>query len=90
MSWNYRVCYTRFKNFDPELHDPEDEFTWGIYEVYYVDGDTTKIRFHSTEPTAPFGNTREQLCLDFDLMKKAFDLPPIFLDEVKFVKEEDT
>ena len=87
MTWNYRVCRTRFEKFDPELHSPEDEFSFSIHEVYYTtNGD---IRFTSVDPMSPYGTTVAELTSDFEIMKEAFEKDVLDLDSIVYVDEDD-
>lgn len=64
MSFNYRVVKKIW---------PGDTETYRIHEVYYdkngiVDG-------WSAEPIAPYGETKDELMVDWDMMKAAFYKP---------------
>ena len=87
MSWNYRVCRKRFEGFNPDLHDPDDEYSYGIYEVYYNDdGD---IWANSMEPMEPYGTSLESIKECFSLMQQAFTKPLIDLDTIEYAERSD-
>jgi len=70
MTWNYRVVM-------------KDGF-FGIHSVHYDDnGKRTHV---SVDPIFPFGDTEEELKLDFEYFKLAFDSP--VLDYTKDIPEE--
>ena len=90
MSWNYRVCKKVYKSSILDDNDfskitgkfEEDQF--GICEVYYNDkGDIT---FTSENFIEPYGETLEELKVNFDDMKKAFELPVLDLDSIVYAE----
>lgn len=83
---NYRVCKSRMKEFDPDLHDPEDEFYYGIHEVYY--NDKKEIEFTSVDPISPYGLTLEEIKENVNHMKEALDEPIIDLDTIVYVSTD--
>ena len=86
MSWNYRVGRREFDGYDPEEHDPEDQYSFSIYSVYYADGcgdDDTKIAFTSVDPRDPHGTSLEALKDDVEKMQAALDKPVIDMDTLK-------
>lgn len=85
--WNYRVCKKRFEKFDPKVHDPEDEFSFTMHEVYYNKDES--IRFTSVDPIAAHGVTVEEMKDDFYLMLGAFDKPVIDLDNIVYQEPDD-
>lgn len=91
MSWNYRVCKERYPEFDSELHDPDDEFTFSIRSVYYADSDTdeTQITLTSVKAVSPFGISIEALKSDIELITAAFRKPMIDLDTIVYVEITD-
>lgn len=86
MSWNYRVCKERCKGYDPEIHDPEDEFTYTIHEVYY--NNDGGICFTSTDSMGPYGRSKEELMVDFTMMQDAFDKEIIDLDTIVYAEPD--
>lgn len=67
--WNYRVLRTVDKHGEH----------FGIHEVYYdAEGRPTGY----TDPHAPYGETSDELASEMDMMRQAFDRPP--LDEADF------
>lgn len=84
MSWNYRVCRQRYKNFDPELHDPSDEYSFHIHQVHYQGTNQDRVTFTSVRPVEPFGTSVKSLKGDFKRMKEAFNRPILDLDTVEY------
>ena len=89
MSWSYRI-YT--KKLVSDVCDvdtgkvletyTEDQF--GICEVYYNDkGDIT---FTSENFIEPYGETLEELKVNFEDMQKAFELPVLDLDNIVYAE----
>ena len=90
MSWNYRVAFrtVSYPVVDDNDHnlvvDTLEETQYGVVETYYnYDGE---IAFTSAEFQSPYGETLEELKVNFDDMKKAFELPAIDLDNIVYVK----
>ena len=90
MSWNYRAAKKRLTvdilkdEVTGEVVDSYSEDQFGICEVYYNDkGDIT---FTSENFIEPYGETLEEIKVNFDDMKKAFELPAIDLDNIVYVK----
>jgi hypothetical protein len=74
-----RTYYKKF--YGGESHPfPSDEF--GIYSVYYrcPEGEEPKIYGWSTEPTAPVGETKEELQKVLRLMQEATEQPILDYD----------
>lgn len=91
MNWDYRVCKKTNK---VEVVDDEDykkfadtygEDSYGICEVYY--NDKGEICFASENFEEPFGTTLDELKLSFKMMKEAFDLPVLDLDNIVYSNE---
>jgi hypothetical protein len=87
VSWNYRVCKSRFDKFDPKLHSPEDEFSFSIHEVYY--NDKGEITFTSVDEMSPHGTSADELKSDMTLMMRAFDKDVLDLDNIVYVALDD-
>ena len=87
MSWSYRICTKKLVSDVCDLDTgkvleayTEDQF--GICEVYYNDkGDIT---FTSENFIEPYGGTLEEIKVNFDDMKKAFELPVLDLDNIVY------
>ena len=90
MSWNYRVAKKRLTvdilkdEVTGEVVDSYSENQFGICEVYYNDkGDIT---FTSENFIEPYGETLEELKVNFEDMQKAFELPVLDLDNIVYVE----
>ena len=89
MSWSYRICTKKLVSDVCDMDTgkvletyTEDQF--GICEVYYNDkGDITFISENFIEP---YGETLEELKVNFEDMQKAFELPVLDLDNIVYVK----
>lgn len=86
MSWNYRICRQRFDGFDPEIHDEQDEYAFGIHEVYY--NSLGEIYAISADPVDPYGTSVEELAECFMMMNDAFVKDVINLDEVEYAEND--
>ena len=70
MTWNYRVL----------KHVTTAGSWYQVHEVYYnKDGSITSC---SEDAPAPFGETVEELQEVVELMKEAFDTPPIPYEDI--------
>ena len=90
MSWNYRAAKKRLTvdilkdEVTGEVVDSYSEDQFGICEVYYNDkGDIT---FTSENFIEPYGETLEELKVNFEDMQKAFELPVIDLDNIVYAE----
>ena len=89
MSWSYRICTKKLVSDVCDMDTgkvletyTEDQF--GICEVYYNDkGDIT---FTSENFIEPYGETLEELKVNFEDMQKAFELPVLDLDNIVYVE----
>ncbi len=89
MSWNYRICTKKLVSDVCDMDTgkvletyTEDQF--GICEVYYNDkGDIT---FTSENFIEPYGETLEELKVNFEDMQKAFELPVLDLDNIVYAE----
>ena len=89
MSWSYRICTKKLASDVCDMDTgkvletyTEDQF--GICEVYYNDkGDIT---FTSENFIEPYGETLEELKVNFEDMQKAFELPVIDLDNIVYAE----
>jgi hypothetical protein len=70
MTWNYRIV--RHVN-------PSGEEWYAIHEVYYEE---TKVVTVTEEPICPRCETFEDLREAYELIRHAFDLPPIDYQDV--------
>ena len=90
MSWNYRAAKKRLTvdilkdEVTGEVVDSYSEDQFGICEVYYNDkGDIT---FTSENFIEPYGETLEELKVNFEDMQKAFELLVLDLDNVVYAE----
>ena len=90
MQWNYRVAKKRLTvdilkdEVTGEVVDSYSENQFGICEVYYNDkGDIT---FTSENFIEPYGETLEDLKVNFEDMQKAFELPILDLDNIVYAE----
>ena len=90
MSWNYRAAKKRLTvdilkdEVTGDVVDSYSENQFGICEVYYNDkGDIT---FTSENFIEPYGETLEELKVNFEDMKKAFELPVLDLDNIVYAE----
>ena len=89
MSWSYRICTKKLVSDVCDMDTgkvletyTEDQF--GICEVYYNDkGDIT---FTSENFIEPYGETLEELKVNFEDMQKAFELLVLDLDNVVYAE----
>ena len=89
MSWSSRICTKKLVSDVCDMDTgkvletyTEDQF--GICEVYYNDkGDIT---FTSENFIEPYGETLEELKVNFEDMQKAFELPVLDLDNIVYVE----
>ena len=89
MSWSYRICTKKLVSDVCDMDTgkvletyTEDQF--GICEVYYNDkGDIT---FTSENFIEPYGETLEELKVNFEDMQKAFELPVLDLDNIVYAE----
>ena len=90
MSWNYRAAKKRLTvdilkdEVTGEVVDSYSEDQFGICEVYYNDkGDIT---FTSENFIEPYGETLEELKVNFEDMQKAFELLVLDLDNIVYAE----
>ena len=90
MSWNYRAAKKRLAvdilkdEVTGKVLETYTEDQFGICEVYYNDkGDIT---FTSENFIEPYGETLEELKVNFEDMQKAFELPVLDLDNIVYVE----
>ena len=90
MFWGYRVgfrtvSYSVVNDNDYNLVvDTLEETQYGVVETYYnYDGE---IAFTSAEFQSPYGETLEELKVNFDDVKKAFELPVLDLSNIVYVE----
>ena len=90
MSWNYRVGFrtVSYSVVDDNDHnlvvDTLEETQYGVVETYYNDkGDIT---FTSENFIEPYGETLEDLKVNFEDMQKAFELPVLDLDNIVYAE----
>ena len=76
--WQYRVGY-RIN----EQNNGVQATEYGIVEAYFNEND--ELQFVTSEFQYPFGEDLEDVLCDLELFKQAGELPPIDLDNVKFV-----
>jgi len=74
MTWNYRIIKNTINNVD----------YYAIHEVYY--DDNLNPHSCSADPIYPYGDSLEELNIDFNLMKSAFSKP--ILDMSLFLKNK--
>ena len=90
MSWNYRVGFrtVSYSVVDDNDHnlvvDTLEETQYGIVETYY--NDDGEIAFTSENFIEPYGETLEELKVNFEDMQKAFKLPVIDLDNIVYAQ----
>ena len=88
MSWNYRVGFrtVSYSVIDDTDHDKVvdslEEAQYGIIETYY--NDDGEIAFTSAEFQSPYGETLEELKVNFVMMQKAFELPVLDLGNIVY------
>lgn len=70
MSWNHRVVRKEYTYPDGYV-----EVSYGIHEVFYVEGETS-LAF-TTNPVAPVGESVEELRITLERMLRALDKPVI-------------
>ena len=88
MSWNYRVGFRTVSY--PVVDDKDynlvvdtlEETQYGLVEAYY--NDDGEIAFTSAEFQSTFGETLEELKVNFEDMQKAFKLPVLDLDNIDY------
>ena len=91
MIWNYRVgfrksCYSVVDNNDhSKVVDVLEEDCYGIVECYY--NAKGEITFTTERFINPYGETLEELESSFEMMKSAFDLPILDLDNIVYSSE---
>ena len=84
MTWNYRVACKKLEVKIDLSNDVYEESCFGIVETYYNDkGDIT---FTSENFIEPYGETLEELKVNFEDMQKAFELPVLDLDNIVYVE----
>ena len=90
MSWNYRVgfrtvSYSVVDDNDYKLVvDTLEETQYGVVETYY--NDDGEIAFTSAKFQSPYGETLEELKVNFEDMQKAFELPVLDLDNIVYAE----
>ena len=84
MTWNYRVACKKLEVKIDLSNDIYEEICFGIVETYY--NDEGEITFISENFQEPYGETLEELKTSFNMMKEAFELPVIDLDNIVYVK----
>ena len=70
MTWNYRVVRRVYPGADEEFY---------VHEVYYTASRVAHAR--SELPSAPCGDTPEELRADLERMLKAFEKPVLEFDD---------
>jgi hypothetical protein len=85
--WNYRVysvpCYME------GVEESENEYFLSIRSTYYKEDGS--VAFFSNEPSAPGGETFEDLKMNLSLFEKSLSAPIIFLDrEGNIIREQET
>lgn len=70
MTWNYRVV---------RHISPSGEEWYAIHEVFYQENTAFTI---TEDPVHPRGKTIEELNETYELMRAAFDLPPINYQDI--------
>ena len=91
MVWNYRVgfrkeCFSVVDNNDhSKVIDVLEETQYGIVEAYY--NDKGEITFTTEQFMEPYGETFDELKSSFEMVKEAFDLPVLDLDNIVYSKE---
>ena len=76
--WQYRIGYRTY-----EQNNGVQAMEYGIVEAYFNEND--ELQFVTSEFQYPFGGDLEDVLCDLELFKQAGELPPIDLDNVKFV-----
>ena len=90
MKWEFRVGFRTVSHsvVDDNDHnlvvDTLEETQYGIVETYY--NDDGEIAFTSAEFQSPYGETLEELKVNFDMMQKAFELPVLDLDNIVYAE----
>lgn len=77
--WQYRVGHRTY-----EQKNGVTGTEYGIVEAYFNEND--ELQFVTQEFQYPFGEDLEDVLCDLELFKQAGELPPIDLDNVKFVE----
>jgi hypothetical protein len=86
MSWNYRVLRTKV-TWKVDYEDTTSEefyYEYEIREVYY-DGDGN-VEGVTVKPSSPYGNCKEELAEDLELMALALSKPVLELINGKYVE----
>ena len=76
--WQYRIGHRT-----NEQNNGVQATEYGIVEAYFNEND--ELQFVTSEFQYPFGEDLEDVLCDLELFKQAGELPPIDLDNVKFV-----
>ena len=76
--WQYRVGHRTY-----EQKNGVTGTEYGIVEAYFNEND--ELQFVTSEFQYPYGENLDDLLYDLDFFKQAGELPPIDLDNVKFV-----
>lgn len=76
--WQYRIGYRTC-----EQKNGEKGTEYGIVEAFFNDKD--ELQFVTSEFQYPYGEDLDDVLSDLELFKQAGELPPIDLDNVKFV-----
>ena len=90
MKWEFRVGFrtVSYSVVDDNDHnlvvDTLEETQYGVVETYY--SDDGEIAFTSAEFQSPYGETLEELKVNFDMMQKAFELPVLDLDNIVYAE----
>ena len=84
MSWNYRLGYKKLEVKIDLSNDVYEEDCFGIVETYY--NDKGEITFTSENFIEPYGETLEELKVNFEDMQKAFELPVLDLDSIVYAE----
>ena len=90
MSWNYRVgfrtvSYSVVDDLDHDkVVDSLEETQYGIIETYY--NDKGEIAFTSENFIEPYGETLEELKVNFEDVQKAFELPVLDLGNIVYAE----
>ena len=84
MTWNYRVACKKLEVKIDLSNDVYEESCFGIVETYY--NDEGEITFISESFQEPYGETLEDLKTSFNMMKEAFELPVLDLDNIVYAE----
>lgn len=85
MNWNYRIGKKVLVSKIDCSNDVYEEDCYGIVECYY--NNEGGITFTTERFVEPYGETLEELKSSFEMMKSAFDLPILDLDNIEYSNE---